>query len=176
MGWRLRWKPRPSVERNALSEITVLTVKLRASCSLLHTAVTRKISLSQISDDPHTYYTSHSDIMGSISNSFQQFHQQASLHTQHRCQFGEILLVYRTLCFVMLHLRSIKSIKHISTVWRLYVMCRVWWTVTALRILSQQTNKRTMCSSSWRSLGAKICSVWAQTKYGDISMFILHYI
>lgn len=44
------------------------------------------------------------------------------LHTQHRCQFGEILLVHRTLRFVMLHLRSIKSIKHISTVWRLNVM------------------------------------------------------
>lgn len=107
-------------------------------------------------DPIHTHITpSHSDIMGSISNSFQQFHQQTSLHTQHRCQFGEILLVYRTLCFVMLHLRSIKYIKHISSVWRLYVMCRVWWTVTALRILSQKTDKKNNVFFILEELGSK---------------------
>lgn len=95
-------------------------------CSPPHSCNTQDLFLPELkrwADPIDTHIPqSQSDIMGSISNSFQQFHQQASLHTQHRCQFGEILLVYRSLCFVMLHLRSIKSIKHISTVWHRYVM------------------------------------------------------
>ncbi len=47
-------------------------------------ARSRSLSRSQTMGGSHG--RSQSDIMGSISNAFQQFQQQASLHTQHRCQ------------------------------------------------------------------------------------------